>query len=494
MNKNISIKPLIILTYIASCIIAISIVIHQIWLPYMQAKSWSYANIKSEPFNGTVTPIAYIPDWSKPKYWDKSIKFSDINTKDLIKLPKYNVSRLQNENNLVERFTYTVLYMWSYSMNYKEYDWSHLGIDIRSVLWTPIRNIANWVVVKVVNWDLTGNKYVTVRHDNVPVNWKNTTIYSNYLHLSEISVIEWTKIRKWEMVGRVWNSWISTAPHLHFQIDTADAPFHPYWPFTSAEARQNWMNTFQAVTAGLGKAKAEKYTINPMEFVQFYENWNNNSFNEKNPEVMKQKRLEDIINFTEIPETADTPPNLKLEDLVSFNESVVASQIIYNNKCNWNDEKFNKKIQELNKNECILSHVDEINPNKKLTRWDALIAIMKFYNIKPSNEISDYLDIPLSDQKLQNYAKTASDLWIFKNKYISPYKNLTKWEFLEILNRFGKIKIAPNNYKAFNDINQNSTIYKSINNYGYHINEKNKNINPFKILNQKDLVEILWKL
>lgn len=429
----------------------------------MNAKNANYSNIKSEKFDWTISPIAYIPNWNKSQYWDKSLNFENIPTKDLVELPKYNVARLQNENNLLERYTYTVLYMGGYSLNYKENDGSHLGVDIRAVTGTPVRNIANGVVVKTNHGDSTGNKYITIRHDNVPVNGKNTTIYSNYLHLSEISVTEWTKIRKWEMIGKVGNTGISTAPHLHFQIDTEDAPFHPYWPFTSQEAKQNGMNIFQAVTAGLGNSNAKKYTIHPMEFVQYYNSGNNSNFVETKIETPELKTLEEIADFENLAETATTPPNFKLEDLVSFNESVVASQIIY-------------------------------NPEKILNRGEALIEIMKHYNITPKNGLSNYLDISLSDSELQGYALVASEMWIFQKNYLNPEKSLTKWEFIEILARFNKLATAPKNYKSYNDINKNSTLYNSINNYGYTIGVKNQNINPNKILTQSDLVEILSKL
>lgn len=429
----------------------------------MNAKNANYSNIKSEKFDWTIFPIAYIPNWNKSQYWDKTLDFENIPTKDLVELPKYDVARLQNENNLLERYTYTVLYMGGYSLNYKENDGSHLGVDIRAVTGTPVRNIANGVVIKTNHGDTTGNKYITIRHDNVPVNGKNTTIYSNYLHLSEINVTEGTKIRKWEMIGKVGNTGISTAPHLHFQIDTEDAPFHPYWPFTSQEAKQNWMTFFQAVTAGLGNSNAKKYTIHPMEFVQHYNSGNNYNFVETKTETLKLKTIEEIANFENFAETATTPPNFKLEDLVSFNESVVASQIFY-------------------------------NPEKIINRGEALIEIMKHYNIAPKNGISNYLDIPLSDSELQGYAIVASEMWIFQKNYLNPEKSLTKWEFIEILARFGKLATAPKNYKSYNDVNKNSTLYNSINNYGYTIGVKNQDINPNKILTQADLVEILSKL
>jgi murein DD-endopeptidase MepM/ murein hydrolase activator NlpD len=60
--------------------------------------------------------------------------------------------------------------MGSYRLNYKEYDGSHNAIDIRAPIGTPVLSIANGVVVRAVESDATGNKFVVIRHDNVPIN------------------------------------------------------------------------------------------------------------------------------------------------------------------------------------------------------------------------------------------------------------------------------------------------------------------------------------
>ena len=111
---------------------------------------------------------------------------------------------------------------------------------------------------------------MVIRHDDVPLNGKIVTLYSSYLHLSQITVTEGTKIRKGDMLGRGGSTGISTTPHLYFSVETADAPFHPYWPFTTAESNAAGLDFFGSIDAGLGKDKAEKYTINPMTFVNTY--------------------------------------------------------------------------------------------------------------------------------------------------------------------------------------------------------------------------------
>lgn len=122
-------------------------------------------------------------------------------------------------------------------MNYKEFDGSHNAIDIRVPIGTPVLSIANGIVVKTIEADGSGDRFIVIRHDGVNLEGKVQSLYSCYLHLSEILIQEGTKVRKGDMIGRTGMSGIATTPHLHIQIDTADAPFHPYWPFTSSDSR-----------------------------------------------------------------------------------------------------------------------------------------------------------------------------------------------------------------------------------------------------------------
>lgn len=136
----------------------------------MSAGNSTYTNIVSDPFDGTMIPILYIPDWSKIQYQNKTTQFLDIPISDYIPLPAYDpISLLDTKNtskqSLIDHYTYITPYMGSYRLNYREHDGSHNAIDIRAPLGTPVLSIANGVVVRTVEADATGNRFIVIRHD-----------------------------------------------------------------------------------------------------------------------------------------------------------------------------------------------------------------------------------------------------------------------------------------------------------------------------------------
>lgn len=182
-NKYIYIKYAVVTIWICNCVLAGILAIRQSWFPYINAGMSTYTEIHSDPFDGTILPILYIPDWSKTQYQNKAIQFSEIPISDYIPLPKYDVTSLldttnTSKNSLLLHYTYITPYMGSYRLNYKENDGSHNAIDIRAPIGTPVLSIANGVVIRTVEADATGNRLIVVRHDNVPINGRIQTIYS----------------------------------------------------------------------------------------------------------------------------------------------------------------------------------------------------------------------------------------------------------------------------------------------------------------------------
>lgn len=233
-----------------------------------------YKDVKADPFDGMAYPIQYVPNWLKSGVWTVKTKYSEIDAKDFVEIPKYDAKLLavtdpDDEKALFARYTYITPYMGAYLDDArKEYAGSHLAVDVRAALGTPVRSIANGVVVRVKTDAGGDGKYVVIRHDAVPYNGQSLQMYSSYLHVDDLAVKEGQKVRKGDLVAKVGMTGITTTPHLHFQLDRANAPFFPYWPFTFAEAKKAGYDMFSAVNAGLGAQAALAYTYSPFDVIR----------------------------------------------------------------------------------------------------------------------------------------------------------------------------------------------------------------------------------
>ncbi len=94
----------------------------------------------------------------------------------------------------------------------------HNGIDLRADIGTPIMAINDGIVKTADDYILEG-KFVMVDH--------GFGIFSNYLHLSEISVKQGEKVSKGQVIGLTGESGRSVGPHLHFMIKISDVPVNP---------------------------------------------------------------------------------------------------------------------------------------------------------------------------------------------------------------------------------------------------------------------------
>ncbi len=225
-------------------------------------------------YTGTITPIDKVPDYARwsalggdPSEHTYRMVPSDL----LVPLPMYDssIQRKPSEDRPMGE-VYSVGNLGSYDDG-AENDGSHVGVDIRVPIDTPIRSIANGIVETVRELNGGYGKYVVIRHPNVPDQnntGKKTTIWSIYGHLNAILVTEGDIVSKGQQIGRSGMTGFASGPHLHFQIDNDQAPWHPYWPFTSAEADHAHMSFTQAINAKLHQDRGRMYTLNPMLFVQ----------------------------------------------------------------------------------------------------------------------------------------------------------------------------------------------------------------------------------
>lgn len=389
-----------------------------------------YSNIKADPFNWTVTPILMVPDYTKMPSNYKTIPYTDISSTKMIELPKYDpkifgqtlssldINSSEYKRVLQSQLTYSTPYMSDYNRSYKEYTGSHLAIDIAAPKGTPVRSIANWVIVKAKNEPGWFGYNVVIRHEGVNYNWKIVNLYSGYAHMGRIYAKEWTKVQKWEMIGEVGSTWAtSTGNHLHFQIDVEWAPFHPYWPFTTSEAKAVGLNFYSAINYGLGKDKALKYTIHPMNFVYRYQsdftllepenNWNALTDISENPEIAVN------VEEEEDPKKDDDTPSL------------------INTDYKWSVEETYKKDIAI----------------KELKGLDLNVEDNSFWSFDPSTTIASIDDFNL------DLSSKISWISIVKNDdYVDDNEDVKK-EITEELSE---------NYIPFEDISKDSKYYEAL--------------------------------
>lgn len=241
------------------------------------------------PFNGTSYPVNQVPDWTNWNGDNHTTPFSAVSANLLVALPGYDLQQLQFPSDSLEwgnsqhdkirnaKITYPVVYLGNYQLDHHEGSGSHLAVDIKMPVGTPLKSIANGRVVKVSMTNSGFGHHVVMEHRNVPDpddSSKKTTLYSAFNHMDQIYVNEGQAVGKGEVIGTSGDTGTATTPHLHFQIDRDTAPWHPYWPFTSAEAQAAGLSFFEAVNAGLGLSNAKQHTINPMLYVSKYLNYN----------------------------------------------------------------------------------------------------------------------------------------------------------------------------------------------------------------------------
>lgn len=465
----------------------------------MNAGTDNYTHIRSEEFDGTVMPITYIPDWTKVANQDKSKRFEEIDIKDFIPIPTYDAATLLQDlentrkNSIILHYTYTVPYMGSYTFNYKENDGSHLGVDIRAPIWTPILSIANGVVIKTVEADATGNKYVVIRHDGVPLDGKKVSLYSGYLHLSQISVTEGTRIKKWEMLGRVWITGITTTPHLHFQIDRASAPFHPYWPFSSSDSRNAGLWFFESVNRWLGQENARKHTIHPMNFINEHIWWyTQNTTSTSTPTATNTYPVQPTQEIIASSEKLDEEWLIREREMMIWSYFSEWWTICDNKRFADVSDKtvFGKSLYQLIDDDCLFQLDGLFAPKESITLREAIINIMKFYKIDWASWTSHFLDIWISDE-LQGYAIVLYRRGIIDGNYLYPNKILTKWEAISLIVRIGNIPENPSQIRIFSDVTNMNPDFTYIQSYALATRSRGGRFYPDMILNRATLAQIL---
>ena len=184
---------------------------------------------------------------------DRYTIFSKLNSSQKRVLPILDLKKWYDfyakQHNWYNEYTRTYTMLWGATYAYWWDVWNgwHGWIDIATSEWTPVHAIDNWTVIFA--WDKWAWwKLIAIKHN---INWNN--IYSSYAHLSKINVRVWEKIKSNQVIWEVWSTWNSTWNHIHFQIDSTSAPFHPYYSSSQTFKSLQW------------------YTIDPIAFLN--SNW-----------------------------------------------------------------------------------------------------------------------------------------------------------------------------------------------------------------------------
>lgn len=208
-------------------------------------------------------------------------------------------------------------------------------------------------------------------------------------------------------------SGLATTPHLHIQIDTEDAPFHPYWPFTSADSRAAGLGFYDSINAGLGKANALKYSLHPINFINMFMGGTTPDTTVGTP-VNPIEAL-NSAPASPIPERELIPVNASVESIVAgmtaFSKVGPVSQpskpiqsVTSPAKCEkkrFSDvsttSKVGKVLYSLVDNKCLFQNISAFGANETMNQRDAITLIMKYYGIAPASGTSQFLDIAIGD-------------------------------------------------------------------------------------------------
>lgn len=378
---------------------------------------------------------------------------------------KYDPSNLANLGHI-----YTVPYMWNYiPWEYWEFSWSHPWVDI-----FPEKSnddvfcVLDGEVYKT--WeDVWYGKYIFIKHKNVP-NPDNfslkTTLYSCYLHLSEVFVEDNDILKEWHIIWKTWNTWISFWEHLHFQIDRDTAPYHAYWPYDWSDVKASWVSFSEWVNLKLWYENALKYTINPLVYLDQVKN---------NSEVWVTWSVEVVLDWW------------------NFSTNITKDYEINDLNINWIYYKFIKEL--IDKKVFNLDENNNFFPDRNITRWEFLKVIFLYNNTEISKDESNYFwDIPDNFWQ-KKYVNTAVKLSIISkdNLYFKPNDDISRVEAIKIYLKLLNITAWNPLTSKFDDINISDWSLK----YAQYASNKNvfevdNNFYPNKPISRYELAKILY--
>lgn len=214
-------------------------------------------------FGRAVFPVDRVPNWGAMRSsseWDRS--YAEMTDADFVPIPAYDLSQLTipmetlthplldaSIPTITAKLFYSTRYFAAYDVDAGEFTGAHDGVDLKLPLGTPVRAIGGGVVRFARDDDGPFGLHVIIEHrlEN------GEKYFSIYGHLSRVIVKEGDAVEAMRNIGEVGSTGDSTGPHLHLQIDRDDGalvhtPFAPLVPPS--------------------RAQAEKYSENPIRFIQ----------------------------------------------------------------------------------------------------------------------------------------------------------------------------------------------------------------------------------
>lgn len=202
-----------------------------LYIKFIDGKKELEKNIKLKAFQEKIK-FENVKDWLLEKYWCEFVDISE-NTVSLRTLSDtcltlnkmiYAESKLKWFDSIWNNiFSWPVnpvygLSAYFHDDEYKKLFWAtHDAIDIIIEQWTPIQAPADWYVIFIESPDSPDYSYMAIKH----ADW----YVSVYWHLSEILVKEYDYVSKWQIIAKTgweyWTNWawyVTTWPHLHFEI------------------------------------------------------------------------------------------------------------------------------------------------------------------------------------------------------------------------------------------------------------------------------------
>jgi murein DD-endopeptidase MepM/ murein hydrolase activator NlpD len=89
----------------------------------------------------------------------------------------------------------------------------HTGVDFAAPLGTPVMATADGIVMEIAD-----EVYDPKRYGKFIIITHGQTYKTMYAQLSEVLVKEKQSVKKGEMIGKIGESGLSTAPHLHYEV------------------------------------------------------------------------------------------------------------------------------------------------------------------------------------------------------------------------------------------------------------------------------------